>query len=333
MPTTMKKNVQKPQTQITTRVRSKKRVVAEWLFGLFSFVYFLFYWENNVVDVEVYETSDPRIPRELDGLTIVQVSDLHGKTFGRGNKKLLDKIRARRPDLIAITGDLIDERDPSPDYARRTVDAFKEIAPVFYVTGNHEGAFIKSLRDDVLAAIENAGAFMLEGVRVELSRGTDGALVVETLGKDSERAPTPRSVLLAGICDPKKTYASETSRTGPLWRESEIVDELLDEVPNDPTQYSILLSHRPEQIRKYAEHKFDLVLTGHAHGGQFRLPLLLPNGLFAPEQGYFPRYTSGRYVLDDTTEIVSRGLGPSVIPTRLFNRPCLVVCVLKTQEQ
>ena len=329
----MKKNSQKPQPQITTRVRSKKRRVAEWLFGLFSFVYFLFYWENNVVDVDVFETSDSRIPRDLDGLTIVQVSDLHGKSFGRDNKKLLDKIRARRPDLVAVTGDLIDERDPNLVFARQTVEALREIAPVFYVTGNHEGAFVKSLRNEVLDAIEDAGAFILEGVRVELSRGADGALVVETLENDSERAPTPGSILLAGICDPKKTYASETTRTKPLWRESEIVDELLDEVPNNPNQYSILLSHRPEQIQKYAEHKFDLVLTGHAHGGQFRLPLLLPNGLYAPEQGYFPRYTSGRCVEGETTEIVSRGLGPSVIPTRLFNRPHLVVCVLRSQDR
>ncbi len=315
------------------KTRSKKRVVAEWLCGIFSFSYFLFYWENNAIDVEVYEQSDARIPRSLDGLTIVQISDLHGKSFGRNNRRLLKKIRDQRPDLIAVTGDLIDEREPDLDFSRRTIESFSAIAPVFYATGNHEGAFVDSLRAKFLKTIADAGAFPLDGSRVELSRGDDGTLIATPLGNDSEGASARDYVLLAGIGDPGTPCAARVAKEERLRLEAETVEKALDAVPSRRERYSILLSHRPEHIRRYAARQFDLVLTGHAHGGQFRLPLLLPNGLFAPEQGYFPRYTSGRYVLGDATEIVSRGLGPSVIPTRLFNRPCLVVCVLKTQEQ
>jgi predicted MPP superfamily phosphohydrolase len=329
----MKPTLKQPRPNVSRRTRRWKRIVAEWLCGLLFFTYFLFYWENNTIDVTSFEEKDTHIPSALHELTIVHLSDLHGKSFGRNNIRLLRKIRKQGPDVIAVTGDLIDERNPDLDYVRETIQGLAGVAPVFYVTGNHEGQFVDSLRDKFLEAVKTSGAYVLDNAQVELTRGENGGLVITPFERDPERTPTSNSILLAGICDPRATYTSEIPLVEQYRKDADIVEDLLAKVPNKPEQYSVLLSHRPEYIEKYAEHKLDLVLAGHSHGGQFRIPYLLPNGLFAPDQGFWPRYTGGRHVIDGTTEIVSRGLGPSVIPTRIFNHPNLVVCTLRTQEE
>ncbi|MBQ1338323.1 MAG: metallophosphoesterase [Thermoguttaceae bacterium] len=133
----MFKPFRKTSPKISKKIRSKKRVAVEWLCGALSFAYFLFYWENNVIDVTRYERFDRRIPQALDGTTVVQISDLHGKRFGRNDSKLMAKVRNEKPDIIAVTGDLIDEREPEPERAKEVISRLAEIAPVFYVTGNH----------------------------------------------------------------------------------------------------------------------------------------------------------------------------------------------------
>ncbi|MBQ9873288.1 MAG: metallophosphoesterase [Thermoguttaceae bacterium] len=315
---------------VTKRVRSKKRIVAEWFFGLCSFTYFLFYWENNAIETSRFEISDPRIPRSLDGLKIVQISDLHAKKFGKDNRRLFARIRGERPDLLAITGDLIDERGCDLKFAREFASRCSEIAPTFYVTGNHEGAFVDPIREGLLGALEEGGAVLMDDRWVEARRDETGSLEFLPVEDGAERTPTPDSVLIAGLIDPQTTYTiwrglRDQYRLNPV-----IVEERLAKIPIAPEEFTVLLSHRPEHLALYAKYRVDLVLTGHAHGGQFRLPWLLPNGLFAPNQGYFPRYTNGRCEMDGTVEIVSRGLGPSVLPTRFYNRPNLVVCVLRS---
>ena len=327
----MFKPFRKTSPNISKKIRSKKRVAVEWLCGALSFAYFLFYWENNVIDVTRYERFDRRIPQALDGTTVVQISDLHGKRFGRNDSKLMAKVRKENPDLIAVTGDLIDERDPKPERAKEVISRLAEIAPVFYVTGNHEGAFIDSFQAKVLDAIEKGGAYLLDNRQVEIIRGEDGKLNFEPFERGTEHTPTPNSILLAGICDPETTYSTMIPRIKQYRLNTEIMEDLLKEVPVDRNQFCALLTHRPEFLAKYARYGIDLALTGHAHGGQFRCPGLLPNGLYAPDQGFFPKYTCGRYDLDGTTEIVSRGLGSSVVPTRIFNRPNLVVYKLRTE--
>lgn len=329
----MKPTLKQPRPDVSRRTRGLKRITAEWLCALLFFTYFLFYWENNIIDVTSFEETDARIPDALNELKIVHLSDLHGKSFGKNNIRLLRKIHKQGPDVIAVTGDPIDEYNPDLEYARKTIQRLTEIAPVFYVTGNHEAQFVDSLRGEFIELVRTSGAYVLDNAQVELTRDENGALVITPFERAPERTPTSNSILLAGICDPRATYTSEIPLVKQYRKDADIVEDLLAEVPNKPEQYSILLTHRPEHFEKYADHKLDLVLAGHAHGGQFRIPYLLPNGLFAPDQGFWPRYTGGRHVIDGTTEIVSRGLGPSVIPTRIFNHPNLVVCTLRTQEE
>ena len=304
--------------KLTKTVRSKKRIVAEWLCGLVGFSYFLFYWENNVVQTSRFVVESNLLPREFDRFKIVQVSDLHGKIFGLDSRSLFDKIRCERPSVIVITGDLIDERRFDLEYARDVVRKLSRIAPVFYVTGNHEGNFVAGIKEQTLDAIQQSGARMLDEHSVELTFDSKGALVLTS--KEADASPClPNSILLAGTPDP-----IEQKTNYRIW-----VDERLARIPRCDEQFSVLLAHRPDLIDSYAKRRFDLVFSGHAHGGQFRVPFLLPNGLYAPNQGFFPKYTNGLYRKGRTTEIVSRGLGPSVIPTRIFNRPNLVVCELR----
>lgn len=329
----MKRQPFLPPSAYTKTVRSKKRLFAERFFGAVAFLYFLFYWENNLIDTTRFELSYKDLPRSLDGLRVVQVSDLHGKSFGKDNVKLLKKIRNERPDLIVVTGDIIDERAPFPEFAGKTIAQLASIAPTFYVTGNHEGQFVDELRVPTLEAIEAAGGTILCDKIVELERGSDGKIAPKPFNGDAFNAP---KLLLAGIPDPESALPSpipDQTLRFELTREwiREKLTKLLPQKSERPG-VAILLSHRPEQIAEYAEQEVDLVFTGHAHGGQFRLPWLLPNGLNAPHQGFFPQYTNGRYDLGGTTEIVSRGLGPSVIPTRFYNRPNLVVCALRKRD-
>lgn len=339
------RNERSPQAYTKT-IRSKKRVVAERFFRATKFLYYLFYWENNLIQTSRYVVRRESLPEAFDGLRIVQVSDLHGKSFGRDNRVLMKKIRAESPDLVVVTGDVVDERCPYPAFARKTIEQLVEIAPTFFVTGNHEGQFVDALRQETLDAIAAGGATILDDKLVQLDRDAEGRVVAIPPSENDER----QGPLLAGLPDPESILPSNIpDKTQRFEKTRELINDRLEKLlpakEQRRSRVTILLSHRPEHIATYASHEVDLVFAGHAHGGQFRIPYLLPNGLNAPHQGFFPRFTSGKYefsngkILKQTkrdilpakraTEIVSRGLGPSVIPTRLFNRPDLVVCVLR----
>ncbi|MBP3529671.1 MAG: metallophosphoesterase [Thermoguttaceae bacterium] len=265
---------------------------------------FFFRWQNDSIQVERFECVSAKVPTAFDGFVVVCVADLHEKEFGPNNERLFAAIRAANPDVIAISGDLLVDPPLNVDFARYFVADVAKIAPVYYVSGNHEA--IAPTQTEYLPfvkALEEAGATVLDGEKVELKRG-DSSLVI------------------AGVADPLLELKDDRRLTS-----EQVVAEKLRRAPPDERFY-LLISHRPELAELYAKHGIDLALTGHAHGGQIRLPFV--GGLLAPNQGIFPRYDAGAYRIGASTTIVSRGLGPSVFPTRLFNRPCLVVCELKS---
>lgn len=215
------------------------------------------------------------------GLKIVHLSDLHGKTFGRRNERLIKKIAAQKPDLICITGDIIHLYRPrDKSVALQTVGALKEIAPVLYVAGNHEmrNKGYRFFRKDLM----EAGAEVLDDATEEVCgltiTGLNGASLKN--GKLFKIAP-------GGNRD-------------------------------------ILLAHEPQYIQSYAKADYKLILCGHAHGGQWRIPFTKV-GLYAPGQGVFPKYTSGVHTCGNSKMVISRGLGNSEFPLRLFNRPEIIV--------
>lgn len=261
------------------------------------------YYQNNAIETTHHYVTNQNIPEEFDGFTIVQVSDLHNKNY---NGRLIEKIIQENPDIIAVTGDVIDRNRTNLPVAIEALDAMTELAPVYFVTGNHEvhSGLYKELRE-ALAGI---------GV-IDLDNDYD---ILDKEGAE---------IGLIGIEDPASYTDEEVHIDDPTGQQ--FLRLIQRNMGNTGTEYNILLSHRAEMMEIYALANVDVALTGHTHGGQIRLPLL--NGLFAPSQGFFPKYTSGMYERDNTKMIVSRGLGNSIFPFRINNRPELVVVILKSE--
>lgn len=257
-------------------------------------------WTNMNIETTTIKIENDKIPAEFDGVKIAHVSDLHNHQWG---DKLIEKIEIENPDIIAITGDLVDSRKTNFDIAFQFIQDASEIAPIYYVTGNHESR----LADYALLKerLENASVNMMD----------DYSVFIEKENK---------KIQISGIQDPD--FVEPMARGG---IQGEIVRTKLNETV-DKNYFNIVLSHRPEHFEQYVRVGADLVLTGHAHGGQVRIPFL--GGLVAPNQGLLPNYTNGVYEEEDTAMIVSRGLGNSIIPVRINNRPELVVIQLKQSK-
>ena len=257
-------------------------------------------WGNAALELNTYTVSSRGLPDVFNGYRIAQVSDLHNAEFGDGNQRLLDMLREAEPDMIAITGDLIDSRKTNIAVALAFAEEAVRIAPCYYVSGNHE-ARVPEYRE-LKAGLEAAGVTVLDDARVE----------IEISGK---------SITIIGVND--RSFLADY-----LTSDAAVMDRKLSELSSEDASFTILLSHRPELFDTYVAHNMDLVLTGHAHGGQFRLPLI--GGLIAPNQGLFPKYDDGLYSEGNTNMIVSRGLGNSIIPFRFNNRPEVVLIELKS---
>lgn len=259
-----------------------------------------FIWQNSEVVITNYQYVNNKLPSSFNSFTIVHISDLHNKNFyGRLPKEVKDI----NPDIIVITGDLIDRRSTKIDIAIEFVQQISEIAPIYYVSGNHEQ----------LSAKYGILKEKLQRHKVQIMDN-----FYKVLNKDGYQ------IGLLGIADP----AIHQTEGDYLWDDgSGYAREQLDKLLGDmDTDFNILLSHRPELFHVYKDMNIDLVFSGHAHGGQIRLPFI--GGLIAPNQGLLPKYTDGVYSDGDTSMVVSRGLGNSVFPVRIFNRPELVAVTL-----
>lgn len=265
--------------------------------------------DTNHLIITNYEYSNSNIPKEFDGFKILQLSDFHNKEFPqfpgdskpldetsnpKYNKRMIDMIHKISPDIIVITGDFIDSRHYKEEVA---VDLIKNLVkdyPMYYVTGNHES--YKGISEEMKETMEEMGVTALNN--------QTAAIVKEH-----------SQINIAGVNDFKEFN-----------NESEYIDTL-SSLKGDG--FNLLLSHRPEFMNIYTSIQYDLVFTGHAHGGQIKIPFL--GGVLAPDQGFFPEYSDGTYTEDSTTMIVSRGIGNSLFPLRFLNPPELVVVTLKSK--
>lgn len=258
---------------------------------------------NKHITVRSFEIQSDKIPSSFDSFRIAHISDLHNESFGDNNERLLSKIKETSPDIIALTGDIIDSWKTDFSVAEDFIRSVSEIAPVYYITGNHEPRIDES--EELFRAMQEHGVFLLRGTKTALEKGTD-------------------KIMLYGIDDP--SYVADYL----LGDEETVIDDSLRKLQTEDS-FGILLSHRPEFFRLYEKYGFDLVLSGHAHGGQFRLPFI--GGLFAPGQGILPEYDSGLYTESGTSMIVSRGLGNSTFPLRFNNCPEIITVTLKEAKQ
>lgn len=259
-------------------------------------------WGNTALELNTYTVSSAKLPESFDGYRIAHVSDLHNTEMGKDNEKLLAMLRDADPDMIAITGDLIDSRDTDIEIALQFVREAVKIAPCYYVTGNHEARVNEY--GALKAGMEAAGVTVLEDVKTKISMEGE-------------------TITLIGVNDP-------SYQTDYLFGDSEtVMNTKLEDLHTEHDGFTILLSHRPELFDTYVDQDIDLVLSGHAHGGQFRLPFI--GGLVAPNQGLFPEYDAGIYTEDNTNMLISRGVGNSILPFRINNRPEVILIELQAE--
>ena len=256
-------------------------------------------WGNTALELNEYQIKSDKIPDAFHGFRIAQISDLHNAEMGEGNEKLLKMLANAESDIIVITGDSIDSYHTDVEVTLQFVEKAVEIAPCYYVTGNHEARLPKEVYLDFEEKMQEYGVEILH----------DEVILIEREGE---------SISLGGIDD--LSFASKYSN-GYHSNLSKYIEELFTE-----DGFQILLSHRPELFGMYVDASVDLVFSGHAHGGQFRLPLV--GGLVAPNQVLFPEYDAGLFLEDGTNMVVSRGIGNSIIPVRVNNRPEVVVVEL-----
>lgn len=255
-------------------------------------------WANTALTRTDYTVTSAKLPQEFEGFCIAQVSDLHNAEMGKNNQALLDMLWRASPDIIVITGDVIDARRTDTEIVLTFMRAAVQIAPCYMITGNHEAAIDYSTYLEFEAAAKDIGVTVLHNSTVKLERN----------GK---------SITLLGLDD----YNFQGTLLSPAQ-----IHELAG-----TDDFCIMLSHRPEYFDRYAAAGIDVTFSGHAHGGQFRLPLI--GGLYAPGQGVLPEYDCGVYTCENANMVVSRGIGNSSFPLRFNNRPELVIVTLTMQDE
>lgn len=272
--------------------------------------------QNHSLQLTGYRYKSDKIPEEFEGFRIIHLSDMHNCVYGNEADDLIKKVRQNKPDIIVITGDSFDSRRRQYFDSLDIIKKLSEISPVYLVTGNHE-ELSPDLKEIFLSEIRQAGVKILDGQTEKIER--EGA-----------------SIYLSGISD----YTSFAVEMGLLQKaldknldceelngmKNAFIEKVCRLSENKPEGFNVLLSHRPEMNEVYSENSFDLVFCGHAHGGQFRIPPV--GAIYSPGQGFFPKLSEGPHLFDNTTMIVSRGLGNSSFPIRINNRPEIVVCEL-----
>lgn len=259
------------------------------------------YYQNNKIVI-----TDIKVKHNINNkIRIVQISDLHSKEFGKNNNVLYRKIIEQEPDIIVATGDLIDSNMKRIDEIIEFCNRLNKKAPVYYILGNNEircsrlNEIIEKLKEKNINVLENE----IETIKIKDN-------IINILGLAEKR-----------VDKGEMFYSKINSRY-----EVDNVDSLFRKLEK-AIGIKIVLSHYPENYEyvgqySYSKYNFDIMFSGHAHGGQFILPGI--GGIFAPGQGLFPKYYKGIYG-EKSKLVVSRGLGNSGFPLRLFNRPDVVV--------
>ncbi|WP_164995876.1 metallophosphoesterase [Miniphocaeibacter massiliensis] len=244
-------------------------------------------YQNFSLKITNINYQSRKVPDEVKGFKILQISDYHNKKF-LTEDYFINKVKETSPDIILLTGDIINSRSPDYDLIRATLKELLNLAPVYYSTGNHERRLTEF--DDFIIEMKDMGVVVLQDEANKLKLGNS-------------------EINIIGLNDPS------------YYGNKHLVDKLNDLVEKD--KFNILLSHRPELFKEYVNSGVDLVFSGHAHGGQVRIPFI--GAIFAPNQGFLPEYTDGIYKEKETTMVVSYGIGSSLIPVRIFAKPEIIL--------
>lgn len=308
------------------RGKRKKRFLGSFLTFLVLLVILMIgnHLANEEVYISEYEIVNEQIPQAFDGYRIVQVTDVHSIRSQEQADLLYNRVVEQQPDAVVITGDLVDStyyteennalKEGTSDKmaGQDTVDFVARLTEhyyVYFVYGNHEMILLDDVDNNPFkVAMEEIGVIFLNNDGVKIT-------------KDEE------SIYMLGIQDPATLY--KDSDYAEYDTHSERINAMMKNVMALKAEdlYTVVLSHRPEYFTEYTKYDADLILTGHAHGGQVRLPGI--GGLYAPGQGWLPEYTDGLWADKGTTMIISRGIGNSVEVPRVFNPPEINTIILK----
>lgn len=283
----------------------KKRIIA--LLAIASILFLIrLYIDNEILEINSFEISSEKIPTQFNGFKILHLSDLHDKSYGSNNSKLLEKIDKISPDIIVLTGDMVSANDKDYNIFFNFIDNISSKYETFYIYGNHEESLKYSKKEVINEYLSKSGVKLLSNDNV-------------TLYKDDAK------VNIYGIMPDINYYRKQ--------KEYKVTTDFVRETLNDINlnEYNILLSHSPKYFEVYADYGFDLVLSGHIHGGLIRLPII--GGVFSPDNELFPKYDSGLFKINSSNLIVSRGLSRGTTGFRLFNKPEMVVITLNHNEK
>ena len=274
----------------------KRRRTGSFIFLLVVLlIAFLLYDSNTRIVTDEYTLYYEALPVSFNGYRIVQLTDIHAAGFGSGQTELIEAVSDANPNIIVITGDLIDSPEDL-EIVQPLIESLPAVAPVYFVTGNHEWA--SDALPELIERLKGSGVTVLQNEYTRLTVGDE-------------------SIVLAGADDPN----------GP--RDMKTPEELVAQIrSSEGDPFIVLLEHRNSFLDRLAELNIELVMCGHAHGGVIRLPLV--GGVFGPSMEWFPDYTSGVYTENCTNMIVSRGLGNGTGIPRFLNNPQVLVAILRT---
>lgn len=292
--------------KLKTNIFTKKNIAFK-IFIVFLCVVTVSSWlityDNFQLDTEYIDIRSKKLPKELEGFRIAHISDYHNRKNPSFDEKIFHSLEEAKPDIIVLTGDLVDKSHTDVDVALSFASRLLSVAPVYYVLGNHEANICRTqtvLFEDMIKALDLMGIVIMRNNHEKIYVSDDV------------------SFNLFGLDEPYFYSDAREVKTRTI--------EFCKSFEIDKKEYNVLLAHHPEQLNVYADYNFDLVFSGHAHAGQFRI---FKQGIFAPDQGLLPKYTSGLYEMGNTKLILSRGLGNSVFPFRIFNQSHLIVTEFK----
>ena len=260
--------------------------------------------QNKNLKVRKTTLKFDKLPQAFDNYKIAQVSDIHCDRVGLSDLSFIKKIKDFNPDIIVITGDVLDSYNNDMDIAYNILSQLAIIAPCYFVSGNHE-LRLPIQYEQLINRMKKLNITYMHNSNLLITKNNE-------------------SINLVGVED--YNFFKNEDKLNHRANFIKTLEELYS-----PNHFNILLSHRPEKFPIYADIKYDLIFSGHAHGGQWRIPFI--GGIFSPSQGFFPKYTNGNYVLKNSTLIVSQGLGNSSFPIRINNRIELVLAILKKETQ
>ncbi len=290
--------------KLKSRLCLKKLLLICLLLFICSVV--VLYISNYTLSVEQIVLETDKLPESFNGYKIAHISDYHNNQSDLITDDIINELKLGEPDAIFLTGDLIDFRITDIERSLLFIDKLVEISPVYYVTGNHEATLFRSETEEfnkLIKGLKERGVIVLDNKSIEINNGEGNSFVLH--GIDNHFFETT----LNYVTEKTHAYCS-----------------ILDV---DEEKYNILLAHQPERIDIYSQYNFDAVFSGHAHGGQVRI---FGKGIYAPDQGLFPEYTSGIYDYDGISLIISRGVGDSIMPIRVFNRHHIIFTEIKTHS-